>query len=150
MGLPIYDNIDRLLKENGMSRRQLALKAGIGEGTMSTAFARRSTMFHPTNLQKIADTLGVTVDELKSEPVDITPTRKPGENAANWPQSHPYHAFSVEECAAMINEINENVIKLKPKHLYFTNEYIRERLILQQQEDAAKKEKSPDTEASEE
>ena len=72
MGLPIYDNIDKLLKERGMSRRQLAIKAGIGEGTISTAFTRRSTMFHPRNLQKIADVLDVTIEDLIAEPVTVT------------------------------------------------------------------------------
>lgn len=74
MGLPIYDNIDRILKEKHMSRRQLAFAAGVGEGTMSTAFSRRTTMFHPANLKKIADVLGVTTEELIAEPAaDVTP-----------------------------------------------------------------------------
>lgn len=140
MGIPLYDNIDRLLKEKYMTRRQLAIEIGMHPGTMSTAFIRRSTMFRPQTLEKIADALGVTPEELKAPHVDVRPLGN-GEAIAIGPIGTPFHAFSVDECNQMISEINENVLKLKPKHLYSTNEYIKERLILQQQEDAAKKKK---------
>lgn len=143
MGLPIYDNIDRLLEENGMSRRQLALKAGIGEGTMSTAFARRSTMFHPTNLQKIADTLGVTVDELKSEPLNTTPTGRPGEAAVNPGKSHPFHVWTEDEIK---QEISADLDKLNLKGKKAAMQHIK---ILIDEPLFTEKEKSPDTEASE-
>lgn len=67
MGLPVYDNIDRLLKAKNMSRRRLAIAAGINESTISVAFVKKNTMFHPANLKKIADALGVTTDELIAE-----------------------------------------------------------------------------------
>ena len=113
MGLPIYDNIDRLLKEKGMSRRQLALKAGINPSTISVAFVKRNTMFHPANLQKIADTLDVTPEELTSKPaatvidqglIDGRPT-----SFINPGKDHPFHVWTEDEIS---QEINSDLEKL--------------------------------------
>lgn len=49
-----YDLIDSLLKNMGISRRQLAIKCGITPGTMSTWFARRTKNIPFQHIQNIA------------------------------------------------------------------------------------------------
>ena len=53
-----FDRLDAILKERKISRRKLALAVGIKEGTMSTAFMRRSGL-SPDQVRRIADYLGV-------------------------------------------------------------------------------------------
>lgn len=55
----MYDMIDQILKERGMSRRQLAIAAGIPLSTMSNLFAWRTKAPSLGKLIKISDTLGV-------------------------------------------------------------------------------------------
>lgn len=54
-----YDRIDELLKEKGMSRRQLAIQAGISVNNMSGWFTRRTSRVADTHIKAIADVLGV-------------------------------------------------------------------------------------------
>lgn len=53
-----FDALDEILKKRGISRRNLALSAGINESTMSTAFARKTTM-SDKNIIKIAQYLDI-------------------------------------------------------------------------------------------
>lgn len=53
-----FERLDAILKERGISRRKLALAVGIKEGTMSTAFMRRSGL-SSGDLLRIARYLGV-------------------------------------------------------------------------------------------
>lgn len=62
--MDIYDNIDRLLKERHMSRRQLAIAAGIPEASLASAFNRRSKNFPSERLKKIATVLNVLPSEI--------------------------------------------------------------------------------------
>jgi transcriptional regulator with XRE-family HTH domain len=62
--MDIYDRIDALLKEKGISRNKLAELTRIPSSTISTAFMRRTKKFSVFNTQKIADVLGVTWHEL--------------------------------------------------------------------------------------
>ena len=50
----MYDKIDAALGVRGMSRRQLAIKAGIPVNTLSAAYSRRSKNFSPVYIKKIA------------------------------------------------------------------------------------------------
>ena len=146
MGLPIYDNIDRLLTEKGMSRRQLALAAGINESTISVAFVKRETMFRPATVKKIADTLGVTVDELKNEHVDFVPVLhdgKPG-TLVNPGKSHPFHVWTEDE---INQEISADLDKLNFIGKRTAMERVKELTLIPMYTE--EKEKSPDTEASE-
>ena len=73
----MYDMIDQILKGRGMSRRQLAITAGIPLSTISNMFARRTKAPSLGTLIKISDTLGVSLeafvslDEMKA--VNINP-----------------------------------------------------------------------------
>ena len=62
--MDMYDRIDALLKQKGISRNKLAELAGIPSSTISTAFMRRTKNFSVFSTQKIADVLGVTWNEL--------------------------------------------------------------------------------------
>lgn len=68
--MDFYAQVDKLLKEQKMSRRQLAIKTGIPESTMSTAFMRKSLRFSELNKEKIAAALGVPWWELAGLPVE--------------------------------------------------------------------------------
>ena len=59
-----YELIDELLKDMGMSRRQLAIKAGLSENTMSGLFRRRAKNPSINTCQSIADALGIPVEML--------------------------------------------------------------------------------------
>lgn len=61
--MTIYERIDGLLAEKKMSRRKLAQQAGILEGTLSTAFARKTKLKFETIL-KISKVLGMSPWEL--------------------------------------------------------------------------------------
>ena len=67
--MDMYDKIDAILAEKKMSRRQLALAAGISENTISGAFRRRTKNFSMENIVRIADVLGVSFTDL----VDMKP-----------------------------------------------------------------------------
>ena len=54
-----FDKLDILLKERGISRRQLALAIGINVNTMGTAFKRRSGL-SAEDVLRIAEYLGVS------------------------------------------------------------------------------------------
>ena len=135
MGLPIYDNIDRILKEQHMTRRQLAIKAGMKESTMSAAFARRSTTFHPVNLKKIADVLGVTTEELLRDNAvtsDLGIKNGVPTIAATWPLGHPWHAYSEDEIKSITAEAHADFSKLKPHGKYVALLSIKQLLTEQQ------------------
>lgn len=57
--MDIYDRIDKELETRHMSRRQLAIAAGIPESTISTAFFRRTKKLSMENIQKIAAVLNI-------------------------------------------------------------------------------------------
>ena len=54
-----YERIDELLAEKGMSRRQLAIEAGISIDTMSSWFRRRTKRVPADCVKRIADVLNV-------------------------------------------------------------------------------------------
>lgn len=122
-----------------MSRRQLAIKAGIGEGTMSTAFARRSTMFHPANLQKIAAALDVTIEELTNEsrqdmPLDIIDgiaanffTPEPGTFyfSKDGTQRISAHVISEEECTEALYSMIDAFDTLNPAGMLVAAEQVK-------------------------
>lgn len=67
--MDMFDRMDELLKEKGMSRRQLALQAGIPVSTLSAAFSRKSKGTRSVSLSNdaiaaIAVALGVSTDYL--------------------------------------------------------------------------------------
>ena len=60
-----YVLIDDLLKEMGMSRRQLAIKCGIAPGTMSNWFARKTKKIPLESLLKMERVLEVPWQEIQ-------------------------------------------------------------------------------------
>lgn len=62
--MDMYDRIDAILAKKNMSRRQLAITAGISENTLSGAFRRRTKNFSMDNVLRIADVLGVSFVDL--------------------------------------------------------------------------------------
>jgi len=84
-----YDLIDSLLKNMGISRRQLAIKCGITPGTMSTWFARRTKNIPFQHIQKIAAFFSVPwyeimgLDEVEEGIYARLPTIKEVENDEN-------------------------------------------------------------------
>lgn len=61
--MDVYDKIDEVLKKKHMSRRKLAIEAGIPESSLAASFARRSRM-SPENLQRISKVLDISPLEL--------------------------------------------------------------------------------------
>ena len=61
--MDIYDNIDRIAKQQNLSRRQLAIKANIPPSTLSSAFYRKSDL-SASALASVANALGVSVSDL--------------------------------------------------------------------------------------
>ena len=62
--MDVDSRIDAILKEKKMSRRQLAIAAGIPESTLAASFSRRSEKFSPKYLLRIAQVLGVSIIDL--------------------------------------------------------------------------------------
>jgi len=62
--MDFYDRLDTVLKAKKMSRRQLAIAAGIPESTMSVAFMRRTKRFSGDNILRIAEVLDVPWQKL--------------------------------------------------------------------------------------
>ena len=58
----IYEKIDEILKERHMSRRKLAIEAGISPSTFQTAFSRKSQMSFET-LKKILNVLEISMED---------------------------------------------------------------------------------------
>ena len=60
-----YKKIDSILKEKGMSRRQLAKKIGMSPNTLTSAFVRESEKsFSMEAANKIADILNVNLEDI--------------------------------------------------------------------------------------
>lgn len=64
--MTIADRIDELLREQKISRRQLAIKAGIPPSSFQSAMQRGGTMTFEM-MKKVADALGVQVKDLYSD-----------------------------------------------------------------------------------
>lgn len=64
----MYERFEALLKERGLTGRQVALKAGVGTGTITDWKKGRYTPKRET-LQKLADALDVPVELLTGEEV---------------------------------------------------------------------------------
>lgn len=62
--MTVYEKIDNLLYQRGMSRRELARKAGIKETTLASVFARQPENFPIRYLKPIAEVLGVHWNDL--------------------------------------------------------------------------------------
>lgn len=60
-----YERIDAILKDRGISRRQLARMAGIKEPTLASVFSKRPEFFPRKYLGPIAEALGVSLDDLE-------------------------------------------------------------------------------------
>lgn len=59
----IYDKVDKLLKERGMSRRKLALEARIPPSTFQSTMERRRGMT-VESIYKISTALGMKPEDL--------------------------------------------------------------------------------------
>lgn len=159
MGLPIYDNIDRMLKEKRMSRRQLAIKAGVNPSTISVAFVNRSTMFHPNNLQKIAAALDVTIEELTAEQPQVTPlglidgvptvfiNPAPGTFyfSEDGTQRISAHAISEDECTEAMYTMLDAFDTLNPAGMLVAAEQVK---LLAEKDEYKRKTEHPNTRVS--
>lgn len=67
----MYDRIDALLEQRGMSRRQMAIAAGVNVNSVATAFARRTKNVSLDMVRRIADVLGVSLLELIGTPEEL-------------------------------------------------------------------------------
>lgn len=73
--MAVADRVDTILQERGLSRRQLAIKAGIPPSSLQSALERGHNITLDM-LQKIADALGVTIDsflDIKPLPSQVVP-----------------------------------------------------------------------------
>ena len=59
----IGDNIRTLMQKNNLTQTELAIRSGCGIGDIST-YVNNQVMPRIKTLQRLADALGVTVDEL--------------------------------------------------------------------------------------
>lgn len=77
--MTVYERIDDLLFERGMSRRELARQAGIKETTLASVFARRPEVFPTRYLKPIAKVFGLQWEELAGyAPIDTVIPDKNG------------------------------------------------------------------------
>lgn len=81
-----YDHIDSILKEKGMSRRQLAKLIDVSPNTLTSAFVRHSKKtFSIEKANKISEILDVPlidIADLEIEPVELCPSKDDPEFAA--------------------------------------------------------------------
>ena len=66
--MSVYDNIDSLAKQKGISRRQLAKLSGISYSTLASCFSRKPEVFPLKYAEAIATALGVSLDMLYGKP----------------------------------------------------------------------------------
>jgi len=69
--------LQRLMLAKGWNQSDLARRAGVGRDAISTYINGRSVP-EPLNRQKIADALGVSVEELVADPFLATASGQPG------------------------------------------------------------------------
>ena len=62
--MDVYDRIDKVLEKKHISRRKLALLAGVPPTTLQSAFSRKTEKLSFDTIKKIADALGVPVADL--------------------------------------------------------------------------------------
>ena len=65
--MSIYQNIDMLLAEKGLSRRELAEKCGLNYNSLLSQFSRKTKRFPRSSAEKIAKFLDVAVDDLYAD-----------------------------------------------------------------------------------
>ena len=65
-----YDRIEELLQKKGLSKRQLAIKAGVPYQTVISAFRRKSEGFSLEYKTKIAEALEVNLSDLYGFQID--------------------------------------------------------------------------------
>lgn len=62
--LPLYERIDSLCKDNGTNITQMCKEAGVQRSALSDYKSGKNKTISFSNLQKIANYFGMTVDEL--------------------------------------------------------------------------------------
>ena len=60
----LSQKINLMLMSDGMSRRELAIKANIPPSTLQSSIEKGCKNFDLWNAKKIADVFGITIDEL--------------------------------------------------------------------------------------
>ena len=70
----LYDNIKMLCDKCGISGAKLCLDTGVSKSTLTSLKNGRTKTISADNLQKFADRLGVTVDELLGNEQKEKPT----------------------------------------------------------------------------
>lgn len=94
------ERIDSILKERGMSRRKLAIQAGVPMGTLQCALARNGNLSLDL-LLPISDVLGVSVQYLSG--ADELPQMTPEELQEQW------NMMSIDEkIRIFLDGLNEN------------------------------------------
>lgn len=130
----VYDKIDELIKQKDISRRKLAMLAGINISTMSALFARRPVPLPDKYLSPIAEALGVDKAVFDNETLEAEFESKAGENAARVTESQYLYENSLfrqlgnkaqrEERARRIRYPNENVLSIMSQIIALDDEDI--------------------------
>ena len=107
----VCERIDKILLDRGMSRRKLALNAGIPPTTFQSAMAR-GTNLSLDMLQKIADALGVDVNYLlNGQTLEERNAAYLESKNARWVTAERW-ANGKERVVAACNVLNENGTQL--------------------------------------
>lgn len=106
----IYDNIDNLLHERGINRKQLAQMAGIPYSTLASAFSRKQKNFPIKYAKPIAQVLGVDIEVLYGHPLGVSPTMFPEsiqDIIDEWIESKVTDNKRVERLLSLFNQLGE-------------------------------------------
>jgi lambda repressor-like predicted transcriptional regulator len=102
--MTVYENIDKHIKARGISRRELARRAGIKETTLAACFARRPEHFPLKYGRAIAEVLDVDLDELYGYAAgDIM--KSPQIATANAPVTKPTDGIPIEDVLALVKDM---------------------------------------------
>ncbi len=69
--MDLYDRIEKLLKERGVTKKALCESTGISYNTLASLFKRRSKRVEISTLQKIADFLHTSIEYLTTGDMEV-------------------------------------------------------------------------------
>ena len=86
MNANFKNRVDTLLKEKGMTQRELAAKLGVSEVTVSRWMTDGANGRNPSvqTLQKIAEVLQTTPDYLLGKNADVQNSQSQNDGGVNW------------------------------------------------------------------
>lgn len=125
--MDVYDRIDKLLKERGMSRRKLAQLINIPATTLNSAFSRKNKRMSSDTLQSIADVLEVPIGELLYDGVIVINT-----NSDDITWSELAAKLDEIEMRKQLGIIEEDFQQIKCELDYYRNVKYADLTILEQ------------------